>query len=53
MKVFVGCGYNDRDSWIEKQVLPILCGMGFTVVDGNPIRIIRDRATKFRLDTAF
>jgi hypothetical protein len=35
MKVFVGFGYNDRDSWIEEQVLPILRGMGFTVVDGR------------------
>jgi len=35
MKVFVGFGYNDRDSWIEKQVFPILSGMGFTVVDGK------------------
>ena len=35
MKVFVGYGYNDRDSWIEKQVFPILRGLGFTVVDGK------------------
>jgi hypothetical protein len=35
MRVFVGFGYNDRDSWIEKQVFPILSGMGFTVVDGK------------------
>jgi hypothetical protein len=35
MKLFVGFGYNDRDSWIEKQVFPILNGMGFTVVHGK------------------
>jgi hypothetical protein len=35
MKVFVGFGYNDRDDWIQKQVFPILRGMGFTVVDGK------------------
>lgn len=35
MKVFVGFGYNDRDSWIEEQVFPILRGMGFGVVDGK------------------
>jgi len=35
MRVFVGFGYNDRDSWIENQVFPILAGMGFTVVDGK------------------
>jgi hypothetical protein len=29
MKVFVGYGYNDRDSWIEEQVFPIFRGMGF------------------------
>jgi hypothetical protein len=35
MKVFVGFGYNDRDRWIEEQVFPILCGMGFTVLHGK------------------
>lgn len=35
MKVFVGFGYNDRDSWIEEQIFPILRGMGFTVVHGK------------------
>jgi hypothetical protein len=35
MRVFVGFGYNERDSWIEEQVFPILRGMGFTVVDGK------------------
>jgi hypothetical protein len=35
MKLFVGFGYNERDQWIEEQVLPILGGMGFTVVDGK------------------
>jgi hypothetical protein len=37
MKVFVSFGYNDRDSWIEKQVFPILGAMGFTVVHGKVI----------------
>jgi hypothetical protein len=35
MKVFVGFGYNARDSWIEEKVFPILRAMGFTVVDGK------------------
>ena len=35
MKVFTGFGYNTRDEWIEKQIFPILRGMGFTVVDGK------------------
>jgi hypothetical protein len=35
MKVFVGFGYNDRDKWIEEQVIPILRAMGFIVVDGK------------------
>lgn len=35
MRVFVGFGYNDRDSWIENQVFPILECMGFVVIDGK------------------
>lgn len=35
MKIFVGFGYNNRDQWIEDQVLPILRCMGFTTVDGK------------------
>ncbi len=35
MRVFVGFGYNERDSWIETQVFPILQNMGFVVVDGK------------------
>ena len=35
MKVFVGFGYNERDDWIEKQVFPLLRGIGFTAVDGK------------------
>lgn len=35
MNVFVGFGYNDRDSWIEECVFPILKNMGFSVVDGK------------------
>ena len=35
MRVFVGFGYNDQDSWIEEQVFPILRAMAFTVVDGR------------------
>jgi|SRR5687768_659513 len=38
MRVFVGFGYNDRDSWIESQVFPILQNMGFVVVDGKDLR---------------
>jgi len=35
MKIFVGFGYNERDSWIEEQVFPILECMDFNVVDGK------------------
>jgi hypothetical protein len=35
MRVFVGFGYNARDSWIEEQVIPILRCVGFTVVHGK------------------
>ncbi|HEV8484399.1 MAG TPA: hypothetical protein VGV87_12720 [Blastocatellia bacterium] len=35
MKVFVGFGYNERDSWIEDQVFSVLECMGFTVVHGK------------------
>jgi hypothetical protein len=35
MRVFVGFGYNDRDRWIEDQVLPVLRNMGFAVMDGK------------------
>ena len=38
MRVFVGFGYNERDSWIETQVFPILQNMGFVVVDGKDLR---------------
>ena len=31
MRVFVGFGYNERESWIETQVFPILQNMGFVV----------------------
>lgn len=37
MRVFVGFGYNERDSWIENQVFPILQNMGFVVVDGKDL----------------
>ncbi len=37
MRVFVGFGYNERDSWIETQVFPILQNMGFVVVDGKDL----------------
>jgi hypothetical protein len=35
MKVFVGFGYNERDQWIEDQILPILRSVGYSVVDGK------------------
>lgn len=35
MKVFVGYGYNERDTWIEDRVFPILRCVGFTVVHGK------------------
>jgi hypothetical protein len=37
MRVFVGFGYNDRDTWIEEQVFPILRCMDFVVVDGKDL----------------
>lgn len=37
MRVFVGFGYNERDTWIETQVFPILQNMGFVVVDGKDL----------------
>ena len=35
MRLFVGFGYNDRDSWIERQVFPALECLGFTVAHGK------------------
>lgn len=35
MTVFVSFGYNDRDEWIQRQVFPVLRGMGFNVTDGK------------------
>ncbi len=35
MNVFVGFGYNERDSWIKTHVFPILKGMGFVVSTGE------------------
>jgi hypothetical protein len=35
MRVFVGYGYNERDTWIEDRVFPILRCVGFTVVQGK------------------
>jgi hypothetical protein len=35
MRIFVGYGYNPRDSWIEKDVFPILEAMHLHVVHGK------------------
>ena len=35
MKVFVGYGYNERDQWIESEVLPILDAIGFDILHGK------------------
>lgn len=35
MRVFVGFGYNERDSWIKTYVFPILECMGFVVITGE------------------
>src|SRR5688500_20329306 len=35
MRVFVGYGYNERDSWIKTHVFPILECMGFVVITGE------------------
>jgi hypothetical protein len=37
MRIFVGFGYNERDRWIEDQVVPILRSVGYTVVDGKDL----------------
>ncbi len=35
MRVFIGYGYNSRDAWIEKTVLPIVHAMSIETVDGK------------------
>jgi hypothetical protein len=35
MRIFVGYGYNERDKWIEDQVLRILRCFGFSVAHGK------------------
>jgi hypothetical protein len=35
MKIFVGYGYNARDSWIERHVFPILEAMNLEVTHGK------------------
>jgi hypothetical protein len=35
LKVFVGYGYNERDRWIESEVLPILDALGFDILHGK------------------
>lgn len=35
MKVFVGYGYNERDQWIEDQVIPMLRSLDFEVLSGK------------------
>jgi hypothetical protein len=37
MNVFVGYGYNERDSWIERLVFPLVRAFGNTVVTGGRI----------------
>jgi hypothetical protein len=51
MRIFVGFGYNDRDSWIETQVFPILECMGFIVIDGKDMHgEILQPAVRERID---
>jgi hypothetical protein len=35
MRIFIGYGYNVRDSWIEKDVFPIMQAMGIEVLHGK------------------
>lgn len=53
MRVFVGYGYNAQDSWIEKQVFPILRAMNIETVHGKDIygEVLQD-AVKREIDRA-
>ena len=35
MRVFVGCGYNERDKWVETYVIPLVEAFGCKVVHGK------------------
>jgi hypothetical protein len=37
MKIFVGYGYNDRDTWVEDLVFPLILALGDEVVTGKEI----------------
>lgn len=51
MKIFVGYGYNTRDAWIERDVVPILKAMGMEVVDGKDLHgEILHQAVQDRID---
>jgi hypothetical protein len=36
-QVFIGYGYNDRDSWVERYVVPLVTAFGCTVVHGRAV----------------
>ena len=35
MRVFVGYGYNQRDAWVERDLIPLLEAFQMTVLDGK------------------
>lgn len=37
MRVFIGYGYNARDLWVEKYVIPLVTAFGCTVVHGRAV----------------
>jgi hypothetical protein len=53
MKIFVGFGYNDRDSWIPDFVFPLIRAFGCEVVTGEdmPGEVISDEVRR-RVESA-
>lgn len=51
MRIFVGYGYNDRDAWIESDVLPLLEALQMEVVHGKDMhgQVLQDGVRK-RID---
>jgi hypothetical protein len=53
MRVFVGYGYNERDAWVEKHVVPILRAMSIDTVDGKDMHgEVLQEGVKNRIDIA-
>jgi hypothetical protein len=53
MKIFVGFGYNDRDSWVPDFVFPLIRAFGCEVVTGEdmPAEVISDEVRR-RVESA-